>query len=199
MMSSGKPIRNTGSLPAVTRRAYRGGLARPPVSEPATRRDTNLSEHIAFRQSGFTRSSRTTDVQPGPPPWNLGDRASIGRPRPSDVGFRLQHLPATIHAGLEIDVVRTAQLARILVFDIGRGLEGVRGASHAPPRRRGLFPWHGHGVVFLELFVRRRQPAERRFRFGSRAYRGTRRATLGGRSRWMQGSSGSTADLAIRP
>src|ERR1700721_615173 len=53
------------------------------------------------------------------------------------LGFRLlgQHLPAAIHAGLEIDVVRPAQFAGILVFDISRTRERVGRAAPAAPRR----------------------------------------------------------------
>jgi hypothetical protein len=41
------------------------------------------------------------------------------------LGLYFQHLAALVHAGLQIDVVRTAQLAGILVLDIGRALERV--------------------------------------------------------------------------
>ena len=52
--------------------------------------------------------------------------------------FDLQHLTAAIHAGLQIDVMRTAQLAGILVFDIGRGFDGVGGATEPALHRRGF-------------------------------------------------------------
>ena len=45
----------------------------------------------------------------------------------------LQDLAATIHAGLEIDVMRTAQFAGVLVLDVGRLLERVGRAAHAAP------------------------------------------------------------------
>src|SRR5262249_28496248 len=57
---------------------------------------------------------------------------------PSDFLFRLEHLAAAIHAGLEIDMVRAAQLAGILVLDIGRRREGVGRAAHAAERGRGV-------------------------------------------------------------
>src|SRR5215831_21162482 len=101
---------------------------------------------------------------PDPAPAAAHSRAVPARPESafagSDFGLRLEHLPATIHAGLEVDVVRTTQLARVLVLDIGRRLERVGGAPHAAARRRGLFPWHGHGIVLLELFRRRRAPPD---------------------------------------
>ena len=44
----------------------------------------------------------------------------------SDVGLRLEDLPTTIFAGLEIDVVGTTTLAAVFVLDIGGPLERVR-------------------------------------------------------------------------
>src|SRR4030081_1722372 len=89
-----------------------------------------------------------------PPRAGAGEPACVrmANAAGSNLGLRLENLAPAIQAGLEINVVRTAQLARILVFDIGRGLEGVGGAAHAAPRRRGLLSWHGHGIVLLELF-----------------------------------------------
>src|SRR5206468_8169567 len=60
-------------------------------------------------------------------------------------GFLLfQHLPALIHAGLQVEVVRTAQLAGILVLGIGRLLQRVRRAAHTTPRRRCFSSGNGH-------------------------------------------------------
>ena len=44
-------------------------------------------------------------------------------------GFRLhlQDLAAPVHPGLQVDMVRTAQLSRVFVLDMGRGLDGVGG------------------------------------------------------------------------
>src|SRR5258707_7504247 len=53
-----------------------------------------------------------------------------------DFGPFLENLPSPIHAGLEIDVMRAAQLSGILVFDVGRLFEGVGGPAHAAPGRR---------------------------------------------------------------
>src|SRR6185295_10008107 len=58
------------------------------------------------------------------------------RIKPSPIlglGLDLEHLPAAIHAGLEVDVVRAAQFARILVLDIGWLLQRIGGAAHAAP------------------------------------------------------------------
>src|SRR5215204_2373996 len=60
-------------------------------------------------------------------------------------GFHLEDLATAVHAGLEVDVVRSAKLARILVLDIGRGFERVGRAAHAAARRRGLSFRNGHG------------------------------------------------------
>src|SRR5262245_53677176 len=127
MMSSGKPIRNMpGSLDAAARAGHG--------------RHSNAWSRV---------------VDTGSPRKNIeaiGSAACGKHSARSDLGLRLEHLPAAIHAGLEVDVVRTAQLARILVLDIGGRLERVGGAAHAAARRRSLFPWHGHGIVLLELF-----------------------------------------------
>ena len=59
--------------------------------------------------------------------------------------LRLEHLTAAIHAALQVDVVRAAQFAGILVLDIGRRLEGVGGAAHAAAGGRGFASRNGHG------------------------------------------------------
>src|SRR5271170_7762273 len=58
----------------------------------------------------------------------------------------LQDLAAPIHAALEVDVMRAAQLARILVLDIGWRLERIGGAAHAAARGRSLASGNGHRV-----------------------------------------------------
>src|ERR1044071_7386266 len=75
-------------------------------------------------------------------------------------GFLLfQHLPALVHAGLEVEVVRTAQFAGILVLGIGRLLQRVRRAAHATPRGRCFSSGNGHngplGVLRIECFFGR--------------------------------------------
>src|SRR6185437_7700402 len=74
-----------------------------------------LSGLVAARMQGVPRSTSVRTV----------------RPRLSNFGLGLEHLAATIHAGLQVDMVRTAQLARILVLDISRGLERIGRAPHA--------------------------------------------------------------------
>src|SRR5262249_41945672 len=63
---------------------------------------------------------------------------------PSDLFPRLEDLPAAVHAGLEIDVVGPAQLARILVFHIGRPRQRIGGAAHPASRRRCFAFRDGH-------------------------------------------------------
>src|SRR5450755_622657 len=62
-------------------------------------------------------------------------RAS-GLPPVSGFLLGLQNLPALVHAGLQIEVVRAAQLAGILVLGIGRLLQRVRRTAHATARGR---------------------------------------------------------------
>src|SRR5437016_4481653 len=62
--------------------------------------------------------------------------------------FGLQNLAALVHAGLQIEVVRTAQFAGILVLNVSGLLERVRRAAHATARRRGFSAGNGHfGVL----------------------------------------------------
>src|SRR5262249_58292354 len=56
-------------------------------------------------------------------------------------------LPAGVQAGFESDGRRRAQLARILVLDIGRPRQRIGGAAHPPPRRRCFSFRDGH-VLF---------------------------------------------------
>src|SRR5262245_52563765 len=64
-----------------------------------------------------------------------------------DLALRLQYLTAAIHAGLKIDMVRTAQLTGILVLDIGRGLQRVGRTAHTTLRRRSFSFWNSHGIT----------------------------------------------------
>src|SRR5262249_7201610 len=62
------------------------------------------------------------------------------------LGFRFlaEHLPATIHAGFKVDVVRPAQFPGILVLDISRAFEGIGRTPHAALGRRCFSFRHGH-------------------------------------------------------
>src|SRR5450756_2709587 len=71
-------------------------------------------------------------------------------PTPLRSGFllELQDLAALVHAGLQIEVMRTAQFAGILVLGIGRLLQRIRRAAHATPRGRCFSTGNGHvGVL----------------------------------------------------
>src|SRR6266545_4401992 len=87
----------------------------------------------------------------------------------SGLGSGFEHLPALVHAGLQVDVVGTAQFAGILVLDVGRPLQGVGGPAHPAPRRRCFSLGDGHC----------RTPLGRPTLSESRAYRGSVRPTLG--------------------
>jgi len=85
----------------------------------------------------------------------------------SGFGSGLEHLPAPIHAGLEIDVVRTAQLAGILVFNVGRPLERIGRTAHPTPGGRCF----SFGTAMSILSAPMQAPDVRK-----RAYRGSPRA-----------------------
>src|SRR5690606_7019873 len=86
----------------------------------------------------------------GQPRFGTG-RKGNGKPRQSRFSrarsavLRREDLTAAIHAGLEINVVRTAQLAAVLVFDIGGRLERIRRTAEATLHRRRLPLGHCHG------------------------------------------------------
>src|ERR1700730_12943417 len=70
-------------------------------------------------------------------------RDNSGTPK-SGFGLDLEYLAAAIHAGLQVDVVRTAQFARILVLDIGRARQSIGGAALTALHGRGLSFRNGH-------------------------------------------------------
>ena len=76
--------------------------------------------------------------------------ANPARFRQDSSGFLLglQNLPTLVHAGFQIEVMRTAQFAGILVLGISRLLQCIRRAAHATPRGRCFSSWNGHvGVL----------------------------------------------------
>lgn len=68
-----------------------------------------------------------------------------------------QNLAAPIHTGLQIDMVRTAKLAGILVFDIGRCLERIGCAAHAALRAGHFTFGYGHFLLHSRA-IRARRP-----------------------------------------
>src|ERR1700730_2314798 len=103
-------------------------------------------------------------------------RDNSGQPK-SGFGLDLEHLAATIHAGLQVDVVRTAQFARILVLDIGWLLEGVGGPAHAAARGRGFSFRNAHGKSPATAPGLPMRPAAQ-IHLRTRAYRGSIRPRL---------------------
>src|SRR3954449_1461739 len=93
-------------------------------------------------------------------------RGAAGPGRRSGLDLlRREHLPALILAGLQINVMRPAELAGILVLDIGRRLQRIGGTAHAPAGRRGFLLWSGHGSNLLRR-TPARNSAERSFGVG---------------------------------
>src|SRR4051794_3820466 len=86
----------------------------------------------------MTSSGKPIRYMAEPPP---------GRSNDLDLALRLEHRPALVHAGLQIDVVRRAQLTGILAPDIAGALQRIRRPAHAPPRRRRFLFRHGHGEI----------------------------------------------------
>src|SRR4051812_4596694 len=92
--------------------------------------------------SGCDVAAMPLRAMTGERPGSWKSRAIRAHPangeRRSSLGFDLENLPALVHAGLQVDVVRTAQLARVLVLDVGRTLQRVGRTAHAAARRRGF-------------------------------------------------------------
>lgn len=65
----------------------------------------------------------------------------------SGVLFHLQNLAALIHAGLQVEVVRTAQFAGVLVLNVSGALDRVSRTTHATPRRRCFSSRNGHSSI----------------------------------------------------
>src|SRR5262245_30221988 len=81
--------------------------------------------------SGGRRYRKTLTPHPNPLPKGEGTRLSLlGDRCASRLFSRLEHLAAAVHAGLQINVVRATQLARILVLDVARALERIGRAAH---------------------------------------------------------------------
>src|SRR3954464_14256762 len=93
----------------------------------------------------MTSSGKPIRYMAEPPP---------GRADDLDLALRLEHRPALVHAGLQIDVVRATQLTGILVLDIGRALQRIRRPAHAAPRRRRFSFRHGHGEISSKTAAR---------------------------------------------
>src|ERR1044071_433831 len=98
--------------------------------------------------------------------------------RASDFGLLLEDRAALVHAGLQVDVVRPAQLAAVLVLDIGRRLQRIGGTAHTAPGRVGFSLRHGHDGDLLTTAAAVEGAAHANGP-ESGAYRGRPRPTLG--------------------
>src|SRR3954451_13560144 len=91
-------------------------------------------------------NSGATAVAPSvcPHPFPTGARSLAWRRAGSGFFLGLQDLAALVHPALQVEMVRTAQFAGILVLDIGRLLDRIRRAAHAAARRRCFSSRNGH-------------------------------------------------------
>jgi len=64
-----------------------------------------------------------------------------------------QDLAALVHPGLQIEMMRAAQFAGILVLNVSRLLQRVSGTAHATPRGRGFSSRNGHVMVLAGFFA----------------------------------------------
>ena len=62
-----------------------------------------------------------------------------------NVCLHIEDLAAIIHASLEIDMVRTAALAGLLVFDMHGSAKSVVRTALIALHARNFFPWNSHG------------------------------------------------------
>src|SRR6266545_1333441 len=136
---------------------------------------------VAFLHAGVARKTPTRGAPRRAKFRARSCKLELGSSPPSDLFLRLEDLPAAVHAGLEIDVVGPAQLARILVLHIGRPRQRIGGAAHPAPRRRCFAFRNGHAVLSSSLGNIRRKPCAPAA-FGSRAYRGSRASRPGPRT-----------------
>ncbi len=64
--------------------------------------------------------------------------------------LRRQNLTTTVHAGLQVDVVRTAKFAGILVFNVGRSLQRIGRTAHAA-LGRGSFSFRNSHLTYSNV------------------------------------------------
>src|SRR5258705_6626508 len=76
---------------------------------------------------------------------------------PSDLGLRLQDLPAAVLPGLQVDVVRATALAAVLVLDVRRRIERVRRPAVTALHPRHFTPRYCHGPSPTKLAAQRVQ------------------------------------------
>src|SRR5271166_121713 len=117
----------------------------PTGTANAARWNSSAAPPRRARRTRTCRPRRARGQKPARrPAFSRDGTSSAKRSGFAGRGLRLQDLAAAIHPGLQVDVMGTAQLARILVFDISRSLEGVGRAAHAAARRGGFASGDGH-------------------------------------------------------
>src|SRR5690606_21973539 len=98
---------------------------------------------LLFGRFSWRRKNKTADPFGGRPREYQIKR--IRAKQPFGLLLDREDLTAAIHASLEIHVMRTTQLTRILVFDIGGVGNRVGRATETALHRRGFAFWHCHG------------------------------------------------------
>jgi hypothetical protein len=73
--------------------------------------------------------------------------------------FDLNDLPAFVKASFHIHMVRPVVFAGILIFDVGRRLQGVVGTSLVAARFRNFLSGNSHRVFLYSGTYRRQAPA----------------------------------------
>jgi hypothetical protein len=80
--------------------------------------------------------------------WHCHDGQSDGAAAEdsSDFRFDVQHLAATIHAGLHVDMMGPVALACLLVFHVRWSAQGIMRTALIALHARYFFPGNGHGL-----------------------------------------------------
>lgn len=90
------------------------------------------------RDAANSKGRRSNYASPALKPVYLLNRYDL------EVALGLENLLALVHAGLQVDVVRTVQFTGLLVFNIGCARYLVTGTAHAALGRRGFSLWNSH-------------------------------------------------------
>lgn len=116
------------------------------------------SLHPIARAARLTRESVdkfTANTKQTAQLWRTGRRKSCPETGKSAlVSLGLQDLTPAIFAGFQVDMVGSAQFARLFILDIGCRRDGIVATPHAPPRRCDLTLWYGHDKVLTILRCR---------------------------------------------
>ncbi len=85
-----------------------------------------------------SKGRRSTHASPALKPVYLLNPCDL------EVTLGFENLLALVHAGLQVDVVRTVKFTGLLVFNIGCARHLVTGTAHAALGRRGFSLWNSH-------------------------------------------------------